>query len=413
MEWMVGADGDAIELTQMGVQLFLWYFLPRKWLGDKAEHHEVAWSLGDFLAALGLDRYAAICRDPSTHHVIDAHHQSDEQGRRALREALDESGVEPPDTPTLAWSAVMGMDEARIRDEVSSMLEAAIVSGDLAVGARGWKARASRLTVDHLTTPKGEYDYRLPRDVVHEERARRWVAEGGQARKRLYGAVLDELDDAYDASDAAVAQSLEPVRMLLDGIGDGVAMTQAGYLPKALAVEWCDRFCDDRPSLHRANSEADVPPLRELHALLRRSRLLTRRGRKVSVSGTARKWIADDRRLLEVLAVQSLSGESFDADVAVVCAAGLLTAERTLGERELMKRTHTVVADRWSTRDGRGVDEEDVRWSGHRWLWIARTLRWLDTGGDWGDRTQRLTHAGRLAARAGLASRAYAPRVAP
>ena len=413
MEWMVGADGDTIELTQMGVQLFLWYFLPRKWLVDKAEHHEVAWSLGDFLAAAGLDRYAAICRDPRTHHVIDAHHQSDEQGRRALREALDESGVEPPDTPTLAWSAVMGMDEARIRDEVSAMLEAAIVAGDLVVGGRGWKARAARLTVEYLTTPKGEYDYRLPRDVVHEERARRWVAEGGQARKRLYGAVLDELDDAYDTSDAAVAESLEPVRALFDGIGDGATLTQAGYLPKALAVELNDRFrWYDLPG-YKVHSEADVTALQDLHRLLRQARLLTRRGRKLAVSGTARKWLTDDRRLLEVLATQSLSGEGFDTDVATVYAAGLLTRRATVAEDQLLSQTHAVVADRWSTKDGEGVALRDVTWSSQRWHGIAETLGWVERTGEWRSRVVRLTDAGRLATRIGLASRAHAPRVAP
>ncbi|MDX6241005.1 MAG: hypothetical protein QOG10_5829, partial [Kribbellaceae bacterium] len=73
-------DGDLDVLSQRDVQQFLWYTLPAKWLVGTAEHHEVAWVLGDTFRNAGLDRYAAICRALETHLIIGAYVESDEKG---------------------------------------------------------------------------------------------------------------------------------------------------------------------------------------------------------------------------------------------------------------------------------------------------------------------------------------------
>jgi hypothetical protein len=403
MDWMVGPEGGPEDLSQMQVQMFLWYALPNNWFTEDAEHHEIAWALGDVLAAAGRDRYAAICRDPHTHRVISAHHDSPEAGLRALREALAGSGLEPPDTDLLAWDSVTGPDERTVRDSVTTMLEEAIESGSLVTGARGWKAQAARLTTTYLTAPDATYDGRAPLDVVRDERARRWAQGGGPAWQRLHASVLPLLEEPE-----VTGVSLAPVRALLDGIGDGVTLTPAGYLPKALVLELIDRFgWYDFPGM-KARSEADVVPLRELHALLRKARVVTKRGRKLTI---ARKGIDDDSRLFRLIAEQAMSGDDLDAEVAAVRAAVLLKG--AVLEDELDKAVYDVVAERWRTTAGQPVEREDVTWGGFCWRSVARTLGWQKASGDWPARTLTLTDAGRAAAVLGLRARAYAPRHRP
>ena len=65
LEWLVGDAGPAA-LTQHGLQEFLWYYLPAKWMTDAAHHHRVALHLARALELLGMPRYAALCRSEQT-----------------------------------------------------------------------------------------------------------------------------------------------------------------------------------------------------------------------------------------------------------------------------------------------------------------------------------------------------------
>jgi hypothetical protein len=410
MEWMLPDGGGLAELTQMKVQQFVWYFLPAKWLTGAAEHHEIARSLGDLLSAAGLDRYAAICRDPLTHRVIDAYEVSPEVGRQALREALDGSGVEPPDSDVLSWGSVMGIDESQARDDVSAMLEAAIVTGDLVVGGRGWKAQAARLTAAYLELPTTRFGGRTPLEAVRAERMEQWTRlTNGPVRQRLFAEVLPLLRKSAVMPEG-LADSLAPARALLTGVGDGVTLTQAGYLPKALVVTLNDRFKWYDLSGYKANSEADVIALLELHELLRRARLLTKRGRKLAVSAAGQRCLADDERLFAALAVRAMTGDDFDADVAMVRAAHLLTVAGETSEKAVDAVVYDAVAERWSTQEGNPPSPRVVRSAGRDWQRNAKTLGWLQEGGDWQNQTLQLTDVGRAAAIIGLQSRAGAPR---
>jgi hypothetical protein len=401
LEWILPEGGGLSDLSQMSVQRFVWYFLPAKWLIDTSEHHEVASALGDLFAAAGLDRYAAICRDPVTHRVIDAYEESSEQGIKAYREASLDSGLEPPDTDVLAWGSVMGMQESRIQDDVSEMLEAAIVSGDLVVGDSKWKASASRLTADYLVSGR---DGTTPAEVVRAERAAFWAGSGGQARRQILEPVLPLL-----ALDVKVVESPEAVRALLEGVGEGVMLTQAGYLQKALAVELNDRFrWYDLPG-YKVNSEADVSALMDLHELLRETRLLTKRGRKLTVSAEGRRCLADDERLVRRLAEHLFSGDDFAADMTVLKAAWLLANPGGTAEANLTDVVHQAAVEKWKTSTGESPLPDEVQYAG-RWRWIAKTLGWLEEGGDRLSPWHKLTASGRAATVLGLRSLAHAPR---
>jgi hypothetical protein len=90
-------------ITQYGLQRFLWYELPRKWMTDLEGRRHLAMALGRVLDLVGLPRYAGICRSPETDAVLAAYERDDREGFAAFRRAEERSGVHPPDLPELTW----------------------------------------------------------------------------------------------------------------------------------------------------------------------------------------------------------------------------------------------------------------------------------------------------------------------
>lgn len=138
LEWLTAGEGLGV-LTQERVQTFLWYSLPMKWLTDVDHHRSVVDPLSRAFDLLGLPRYSALCRSPTTAAVLDAYGRSDEEGLRAFHKADAASGIRPPDLDELQWGSVMGMRENAALSSTAEFLELAVASGELVPGARGWK----------------------------------------------------------------------------------------------------------------------------------------------------------------------------------------------------------------------------------------------------------------------------------
>ena len=96
--------------------VYLWYRLPTKCLASLEIKRDVAAALAALLEQLGADGYAALCRAPEVEEMVALWEEDDTRARRRLRELLDASGLEPPDTELLAWGSVMGLVEAEARD---------------------------------------------------------------------------------------------------------------------------------------------------------------------------------------------------------------------------------------------------------------------------------------------------------
>ena len=81
-----GASLD--QLGQAVLQEFLWYELAVKWSVETSERHSIASTLANLFAAAGLDRFAALCRAPQTHRLLDAWQDHDhEPARRMMKPA--------------------------------------------------------------------------------------------------------------------------------------------------------------------------------------------------------------------------------------------------------------------------------------------------------------------------------------
>ncbi len=396
---MVGDQGLGI-VTQSDVQTFLWYTLPMKFMLDTGDQHEVAWSLGDALRNAGLERYAELCRSLQSHLIIGAYAVSRTDGLAAFREASAASGIEPPDLELIQWGPVTGPAEAAVRDRLSSRLEQAIVAGELKPGARGWKRAAERIAMEFVSSEGS--DGRRPIDVVEVERLEQWSRDGRPQRERLNKAVLPVLVKPL----LSKAESPAPVRALLESVGKGVTLTKAGYLPKALVLELNDRFrWQDLPE-STVRSEADIPDLRWLHDLLRKFKLLTKRGQLLSVSALGRRCLADDDALFRLLAVQTLAGKGWDADLARLTTGVLLVAEKPLDRQELAAAVQPAVDETWRSTAGRRADADELFRAARDWHAYWRIFAWLQ-GTSMGD---ELTPAGRVAAIAGLRAEAAGPR---
>lgn len=224
------------------------------------------------------------------------------------------------------------------------------------------------------------------------------------ARRRLRGALTDLLSVAPEAP----ADTAEPLRWLLESVGDGVTLTPAGYLPRALVIEAAERYDWYLPGMV-PRTEYDVARLTELHDLARAARLLAKRHRKLALTARGRLHLADPA-LLQAVAARSWFGDGVRAELAEAAAAALLDGELTLDD--LTSAVHTLAAEAFTLADGTTLRPDDTRHFLWQWLRPGEALDFLA----YRDRrrsTLSLTPTGRAAALTALRARAHAPRTAP
>ena len=411
--WMLPEGGSLSELSQVELQEFLWYLLPMKWMVETSELHEIAWSLSDLFTAAGLERYAALCRAPETHRLLDAWQVDDnEPARKTMKAAFVSSGVVPPDTALIRWGSVLGVAEHAASRRVSQTLEQAIDAGELVPGARGWKQQAARITEATLTMQRIDLRGGTPQQAVFRERAERWAAGYPAARQDLLTPLLPLLDGEV-AVPAEAGDCLTPLRWLLEHIGDGATLTQAGWLPKALVLEANDTFGWFDQFGFKLRTETDLPELATLNELARRARLITKKGRKVALSATGRRALGDPGLLWRIVVSDMFATGRYEGEGAALAAATLVNAFTPLPYDTVEAKVVAGLEGRWLTASGEALD----RWSGlhatRDFRLLAEVFGWLVEDGDWQNRTLTLTPPGRQAALLGLQLQARAPRNSP
>lgn len=198
----------------------------------------------------------------------------DPRAPRRLRELLDASGLEPPDTELLAWGPVMGLIEADTRDRATEALELALEAG---------KRGAARTIVARVLAEPTDEGTRL--DAIHTERLERWRGRRSEQRRAIVDRVAERLRRpvAVEAGDA-----VEPARWLLECGEEVIALTQTGALARSLVREAVERW----PHWWRSDlfgpphRETDVAPLHRRRRPARRSRDPPARPQSSSVTVT-------------------------------------------------------------------------------------------------------------------------------
>ncbi|MCG5220491.1 hypothetical protein [Streptosporangium sp. KLBMP 9127] len=359
VEWLTG--GDPLEtVTQLDVCEFLWYTLPIKVAGDEPDHVAIAKALGRLLRLGGLDRYAALCRSPTTAQILRAYARSgDQAGSTAYQAALDATGVLPPDVPDLRWSSIMGPEELGAHLACSAALELAIVSGELELGSPTWKVRREALTRRWLTAPRAELGGDSWLHRVHGERLNRWVLGRGAVRRELAQPFEVRLHAPVPVPPAS-AEHLGALRWLLQRAAgaDGLLLTRKHFLSRALSTEAAERF--GWPRRH-PRGESDVPVLGTLREVAEAEMgALCRTGRALVLTPAGRRLLDEPARLWETVVAALLvptRGEH-DFEVSAREAALMLLADgAAVTPAELRDRVSEVVSgEGWRSTSGHDLD---------------------------------------------------------
>lgn len=416
LSWLTWNEGLGT-LTQHRLQDFLWYELPTKWMNpwEDSCRPGIAEALGWLFDLLELPRYAGICRSQATADVLAAYERGLSDGLRAFQDARQRSGVVPPNLPAaagqpaLVWGSVMGLQEATAYESTAAALELAVASGDLRPGTRGWRGRQRQVALTHLTSTCEPLTGETLLDAVIAERIGRWVSGRGESRRWLIARIANHLLHHVPAPPGA-AEAVEPLRWLLQQIGDGVALTQAYRLNRAFVVQaarslgWYEEASPPR-------SEGDVPQLHELHALARRLGAVRRTGRRLRLTATGRELAAHPEALWRAVASQLAAGHEFDAAVAELALAALIDMESlALGDVPTLL-VDALAGEGWRDRDtGEALRPDAIS----RALWAlirpAQVFGFLSLEGDrWAGQALALTAIGRAAGLVALRDRATAP----
>jgi hypothetical protein len=409
-DWLT-ASGDAPVVNLHDLERFLWYQLPAKFLTDPDHHRAVAAALGDLLSDLGYEDGAALCRGPVTMHVLAEWEKSRSSGYRALRKAMEESGVEPPDTDALHWGSVMGMVEAGVFEMASSDLERALAEGAFTPGARGWKRAQAEVMRRFLTTPLHSLDERTPQAAVWEERRQHWAEPPGRPlRKAFLHHVSEQMRRPPDTPIAPGDHHPQPLLRLLEIAGTGPALTQAGYLPPRMVQDLVREFGWwhlGKPP----RSEADAPEVQELMAFAKEAALVRRARSSLRLTELGQRAASDPAALWERVVSVLAEGEGFASAIRELLLVRLLAGAGELGriEEEILP----VLSEAgWKPGDGGELTPRMVApglWDSIRPMKLFGMLE----AGKWPDRSLRLTEFGAGSARAILWHRATAPGRSP
>ena len=414
VDWLTAGEGLE-RLSQYGLQHFLWYELPRKWIAPPGEEAlplaDVREGLACVLGRVGLERYAFMCRSAITEQVHASYLRSDDEGFRAFGRAMDGSGIEPPDTKGFAWGGLVGIEEALARDAVADALEAAVLSGELLVGRRGWKARQQQLAGTALDRPHPGSWGKSRLQVILEERTDRWCqAARGEGLAALRRRAAPTLREPVAPPEGAAA-AFEPLRWFLEAVGDGVRLTANGNLARSFVVDAAvARGWWPLPGSPRG--EDDIFELADLHDTARALRAVRRRGRMLHVTGTGRELIRDARLAWERFVAELTRRPGFET--VALEALALLLLEHGSGALQswLFERLAGLLAGE-GYRSAAGGEPPAPHHLGWQLADVRRRLElfgMLSVEGDWEARRMAPTPLGAVTLQAILRARATAPR---
>ena len=419
-ETLTWGEGPGV-LRQAGLQYWLWYAVPTKYLTDEEGYMgHLAQGAAALFDELGLHAYAAICRSSTTADVHTAFDRSDADGHRALRRAMEKSGIDPPDLADFAWGNLMGGEEASAHSAVEDALERAIAAGDLVVGGRGWRGAQAEVAEAVLDGDHPEMPGQSWRTAVLTERLEQWVGATQRRSRRLASAraavanrLLHPVEPPVGAS-VAVA----PLVWLLDRHGDEQPLTQAGYLvPAFVRSLQAERPWDLKLPLDRQpRTEGDDVVLLALREWLQLAGALRKRKSKL-MRTTAGAAMATDpvqawRALTRHLAPRGWDGFAAETALLYLLDSAGRDAEATFNS--VLEFVAAAAADMgWTTSDSgarRAPSEGDVSWAlfDIRQVWEACGLVALQ--GSWGDRRFALSELGEAAALGYLRHVAAGPR---
>ena len=153
-----------------------------------------------------------------------------------------------------------------------------------------------------------------------------------------------------------------------------------------------------------------MPEVALLHEVARGARLLTKRGRRLSVSASGRRSLGDPDLLWRIVIHYMFDGARFEGDGAGLYAACLLRNDEPQDRQAIQTQVGDVVREKWQAGSGESLGQyaglqatKDVQRLGSVFGWS------VEEGPPMAPRI-RLTDIGREAALGGLQTQAWGPR---
>lgn len=408
-------------LRRAGVQDWLWYRLATKYITDEIGYMgRLAETAAVLFDELGLDAYAALCRDDATVAVHAAFERPNGDGFKAMRKAMDASGIAPPDLDDFAWGDVMGFEEANARSAAEDALEDAIHDGVLVVGSRGWRHRQLEVTATALDAGHPDQPGQTWRTAVTTERLEAWVRNSSMRSDRIgrrRAALANRLLHAIDPP-ANVTDLMAPVTWLLERFGDEQALTQAGYLNRAFVVAVHDEapWEDDPRGTRPPSSEADHRVLLALREWLQSAGALRKRGKAMRRTERGASMASDPATAWQAF-IGNVASSGWDRFVFDDAAEVLMSHDGSCPQDDLFRAVAEDGAELgWQTsEDGAShrPSVRDVRWAlGPSWD-LVELLGLGSTTGEWKHRVMALTPGGKDTMLAVLRAAAAGPKDRP
>jgi hypothetical protein len=409
------------EIRRAAVQDWLWYRLPTKYLTDEVGY------MGRFAATaailfdeLGLDAYAAVCRDERTAVVHAAFERSNAEGFTAMRKARVASGIEPLDLDGFVWGQAMGAQEASAHATIENVLEAAIDTGDLTVGGRGWRIGQQEITAAALDGDHPDQPGQSWRTVVTTERIGAWVRTASMRAERVGRRRADIADRLLHPVDAPtdIAEHMAPVTWLLERFGEEQVLTQAGYLNRAFVVQVHEQHPWDDPFRTRGTprSETDVIALHRLRTWLESAGALRKSGRVLRRTERGSAMADDPLPAWEAL-TSAVAPEGWARFVIEDAALILLERGGPVATRDLFDEiAGDAIELGWRTSDGamqRPPDDQDVSHAFRESWALLDLLGFVAEHGDWRNRAVSIPPAGETTLLGVLRAAAVGPRSTP
>ena len=419
-EMLTWGEGPGV-LRQAGLQYWLWYTVPTKCITDEAGYMgRLAQGAAGLFDELGLHAYAAICRSSTTAEVHAAFDRSDADGHRALRRAMDKSGIGPPELADFTWSDLMGGEEASARSAVEDALERAISAGDLVVGGRGWRVAQAAVAEAALAGDHPELPGQSWRTALLTERLEQWVGAVHRHSRRLgsaRGAVANRLLHPVEPpSGASVA--VAPLVWLLDRHGDEQPLTQAGYLaPSFVRSLQTERPWDLKlPMDRQPRTEGDDIVLVAMREWLQLAGALRKRKSKLMRTTAGAAMAADPAQAWSAL-TRHLAPRGWEGFAAETALLHLLDSAGRGAEApydSVLAFVTAAAADMgWTTSDGgarRAPSDGDVSWALFDIHQVWEVCGLVAFQGNWKDRRLALSELGEAAALSYLRHVAAGPR---
>ncbi|MCJ0979740.1 hypothetical protein MTX35_18690 [Rhodococcus sp. ARC_M12] len=274
--------------TQHSVQTYLWVHLRHVAEGpDRAV--DIARALGELLERLGRVGYAEIARSAVTAELLRI--PDDAAWLQHYRAATEESGIGAVDTELVTWQDAPTGVERAIVEKIGETLEVATIAGEfepskpggrpLGVNAQAMRRRG--VTDAVLTSDRGRDDSEaVLLEQLLDHRIELWSGYSSP-RAELYLGLREALHEAVNPVYGCVRR----LESFIGCIGDGVTLTDAGYLPDELVASIANTVFPpaERPSY--VGRELDTEKILTVRRLLMRVRLLRRSaGRLVPTTRT-------------------------------------------------------------------------------------------------------------------------------